>query len=369
MNSLPHNSARSAELLIDENVNCTAAPVAGPPNAAALFDVNRRAAPSGGSRDPALSATQFHITVFGSDHSPQGERRAKSWAEFTRLFLKPLPRTLAKEALPMWSPAVFEGDYRHGDLLEGVFAVCFDVDEAPIPALAAINALAAPFRGLFHTSSSATAGCNRGRLIFCLSRQVTGSEYRAIWRVLKNSLPFPVGTAAKDPSRAWYMPREGSDGHYACRLYDGLPLDVDILLEQAGGPEPELPQAAVIAPIGFISPNELPSSYDAAVRTIGNACAAACPRTGRRNALSMALASALCTEVPFEVVPALVHQIGSAAGFGKLSKKFVASVQTVTKRRGAGAVTGWPELRREFVTVADAVNVAFPPADLFGCLK
>lgn len=175
--------------------------------------------------------------------------RAGDWPSFVDGLRAPLPATIAKADLPLVSPATFTGGERCAAAVERVFALGLDIDEAPIPSRAELAAALAAHQAVVYSTSSATAAAPRWRAFVALSRPVTGDEYRRIWPAFVASLPFPVGQAAKDPARAWYLPRAGVDGFFELLTTDGAPLDVEALLAapapaasaveaKAGGPAP-----------------------------------------------------------------------------------------------------------------------------------
>ncbi len=126
---------------------------------------------------------------------------------------KPLPADVPKKLLPMWSPATFQGDVR-GAGVEQVACLVFDVDETPVPTLEEISRALEGARWFAHSSSSATFAAPRWRLVVEIPRPVTREEHAKVWLSLTKKLPFPVGAQSKDASRAWYLPRFGSDGFF-----------------------------------------------------------------------------------------------------------------------------------------------------------
>ncbi len=168
-------------------------------------------------QDPPALATSavLHVTTFESDKNPQGIRQDVTWAQFRQWMAQALPANRAKASLPMWSPAVFEGDRRAAKHVISVGAMVFDVDEAPVPSLFDLDRALAGIDWFAHSSSSATRNAPRWRLVVRLSRPVTAAEHAHMWRVVTERLPFKVGQASKDPSRAWYWPRQGEDGSFA----------------------------------------------------------------------------------------------------------------------------------------------------------
>ncbi len=138
-----------------------------------------------------------------------------SWEELCAYLATPHPADTPKKRLSMWSPATFRGDARLGANVEQVCALVFDVDEAPVPSLSDLRTVLAGKTWFAHSSSSSTAAAPRWRLVLAVSRPMTAEEHAVAWRVVTERLPFPVGAASKDSSRAWYDPRSSdSDGSF-----------------------------------------------------------------------------------------------------------------------------------------------------------
>ncbi len=154
------------------------------------------------------------ITTFESDKNPRGTRHAIAWGDLVSWFGGRFPAARPKASLPMWSPATFAGDARAAKNVELVSAMVFDVDEVPVPTLGEITAALQGVQWFAHSSSSALHGAPRWRLVVALSRPMNAAEHAHLWRAVTERLPFRVGQASKDPSRAWYWPREGADGSY-----------------------------------------------------------------------------------------------------------------------------------------------------------
>ncbi len=152
----------------------------------------------------------MQITLFRSDKDTQGIRTDISWEGLVVGLSTPAPSSTPKNLLPMWSPAVFTGDVRRAANVEQVSCLVFDVDESPVPTLADIAA-ALSGEWFAHSSSSSTLVAPRWRLLLRLSRPLTRDEHATAWAYWKMQLPFPVGAASKDCSRAWYAPRLGAD--------------------------------------------------------------------------------------------------------------------------------------------------------------
>ncbi len=156
----------------------------------------------------------MEITLFPSDKDPEGVRRTVSWEAFTEGLKTPRPADISKDALPMWSAAIFSEDYREDAGVEFVSALVYDVDIAPVPSLDDIRAAIPEGTWFAHTSSSSTSDAPRWRLVIALTRPVNAREYAALWQLFALSLPFGVGPQSKNPGRSWYAPRRGVDGSF-----------------------------------------------------------------------------------------------------------------------------------------------------------
>lgn len=310
---------------------------------------------------------QVAISRFPHALDPKAERVDQfDWWSFVRSLQTPAPKTTPKSELPMWSPATFKGGHRRRANVESVTLLCYDVDIDPIPTSAELRAGVRGILAVVQSSSSATKDAPRWRLALALDRKVTAAEYDRLWKAVADSLPFPVGKAAKDPSRGWYVGREGPDDFFSCFPLEGKPLPVEEWLAKA----PVTPTAPVFESpdsiqVDFLEPEALPAFYEEAIRTVGAACAAACPVPGKRHELSMALAGALLgnglpsigpfSNVRPEEVPGLVYRICEAAGFGSLDQKWRNGVRTVAIKRAGGHFTGLTSLRGDFPGVGEAL--------------
>ena len=67
------------------------------------------------------------FTLFSSDKDPQGTRFS-GLNDLLDSLKDPAPRSTEKTALPMWSLATFEDDYRSGETSLCVTGFVFDVD-------------------------------------------------------------------------------------------------------------------------------------------------------------------------------------------------------------------------------------------------
>ena len=277
----------------------------------------------------------FAASLFTDARTPQAAgRREGTFDQFASAFYNPLEASTPKADLPLWSPATFHDDYRDSDNVEAVHALAFDVDEAPIPNRATLETEMTGIRAIAHTSSSSTAAAPRWRLVVALDRAITGSEYTRLWSYVAGTLPFPVGQAAKDPSRAWYFPRRGEDGSYEVFETHGAPLDVDALLAIAPTPRP--------TPAGVTMSKSMPARArrDAAVAALG----AAWPATGRHQA-QLALAGGLVRDGWSEAdAIELVCDVCNIAGDEDRPKREQTVRDTIARRDNGETFSGWASL-------------------------
>lgn len=175
------------------------------------------------------------ITVFASTTTTTGTRKSiASWLKLFAAFknAKP-PKSAGKQDQPGWCPAVFSGDSRRKANVQQVFALVLDYDSGrtkPDQALSIWDGSLA----CTYTSWSHAPEKPRFRLIVPLSRAVTADEYACVWAAAAAKLAVAgqeIDTACKDPSRLWYLPCR-RDEHFEVVVRDGVPLDVDELLEK-----------------------------------------------------------------------------------------------------------------------------------------
>jgi hypothetical protein len=170
---------------------------------------------------------------------PQGQRSVLRWVDVVARVSSPIEAP-SKEALPGWSPARFADDYRDEDNVERVFALGFDVDEAPSTKLSELRELLAPYAAIVHSTYSHTADAPRWRVWVRASRPMTGAEYELVWLRFRSTVlaGIGVGSAAKDPSRFWYQPGHAPGAPYEHAMTGGAPVDVDALLSESEAPKP-----------------------------------------------------------------------------------------------------------------------------------
>ncbi len=226
------------------------------------------------------------ISLFQRDTKPTVQDTVReSWREFVARLRKAEPSATPKRDLGLWSPASFREGYRNKDNVESVCLLTLDVDEDPVPSSAQLRDVLDGLQAVAHSSSSATRLFPRWRVGIALSRPVTGEEYKKIWSTFTSALPFKVGQQAKDPARAWYLPRQGPDDYYELFETSGTAIDVDYLLDQAPAPPP-LPDRAPAQG----SPAPEIDRHSTAARLLGEHW----PPKGQRLQARLSLSGSLC---------------------------------------------------------------------------
>lgn len=187
--------------------------------------------------------------------SPAGTPKAwESADDCERFFAEPAQGFRTKDALPLWSPAVFEGDYRKNERVQHVTGLVVDVDE-PSPTFPSFTSkLADALPGvafIAHTTFSALLGAVRCRAFVPISRSLTVGEHRSAWPVLRSWLAehgLEIDAQCKDPARAFYVPAVPPCGFYAHHREPGRLLDVDATLREAAAVELETGPPVSLAP-------------------------------------------------------------------------------------------------------------------------
>ena len=176
------------------------------------------------------------ITHFDRYDNPRGRRVATTWADIFSLLAAPIEDCWDKYELPLWSPAMFRGDYRNGVNVIEVCALGFDDD---VRALAWPDAItlwqSLEVAGLVHTTWNHSTEQPSRRVILALSRAVSAAEYDVIWVEVESwvaALEHRVGTA-RDSSRQWFRPALPPSGEFQFAELPGEPLDVDATLAAA----------------------------------------------------------------------------------------------------------------------------------------
>lgn len=157
-----------------------------------------------------------------------------------------------------WSPAVYPpAAPRQKQFVEVVCLLVVDIDHQSQEGLFAALGHAAPYQRIIHSSHSdrlpgcsvCTCGSEPGalhgqqcpsrvdrcvRMIIALSRPVTGAEWPRFWPAAMAFLKQPADPSTCDSNRLYYMPSRPKDADtYLFEVHDGIPLDVDSILETA----------------------------------------------------------------------------------------------------------------------------------------
>ena len=207
----------------------------------------------GGSLETCMTLNGDGVvfTLFSSDKDPQGTRFS-GLNDLLDSLKDPAPRSTEKTALPMWSLATFEDDYRSGETSLCVTGFVFDVDADPVPSIELIREGMEGLAGFVTSSSSATADAPRWRLVIWTDKPVLSMDYKRLGVFVADSLPFPVARNSIEPARAWYASREPESGSFVMEVFDGEPLEVGWLLKEA----PVLPESD--SRVVVVAPPELP---------------------------------------------------------------------------------------------------------------
>ncbi len=235
----------------------------------------------------------MYVSMFESKENPIAIGQAEGgWKDFVKLFKEPLPSTVPKGALGLWSPARYEGGHKKNEFVQEVYALTYDVDEDPIPSGPQLQQILAGMQTVVSTSSSATRLAPRWRVVFSLSRPVTPAEYQHLWEIVESKLPFPVGGQSKNVSRGWFHPRLGPDEYYEVFETEGQTLDVDYWLELEESPK-------LLTPIPSRQPSLTsepgPDPRHSRIATAALVLGTNWPLKGRHTA-QRALAGALCRD-------------------------------------------------------------------------
>jgi hypothetical protein len=183
-------------------------------------------------------APQRTITLFQNKRIAVGERHNVDLAEFlsspARVTCGDSPAELkrAKESKGLWSPGSFVNDHRSRKTIESIFALGFDLDEEPVVTFDLACTKLEFIAGHLTTSFRHRIDSPRLRLIVSLSRLVNAEEYDRLWLIIErriSSLGFGIGSAAKDPSRGWFVPSTPNLPGYEYRHAElhGNAIDVD----------------------------------------------------------------------------------------------------------------------------------------------
>lgn len=168
----------------------------------------------------------FAVSFFSSKLSPSAEVRELSWAEMRDLSLNAERSLAAKEALPMWSPAVFSGPPRIENVAS-ISALVLDVDGSPVSRSETVTRM--PFACIAHASFSHSPMLEKFRLMARTTRSHTAAEHPALWayaQLILGAVGIEADTKARDASRRFFVPVKHA--HYGVTWNGGQqPLDVD----------------------------------------------------------------------------------------------------------------------------------------------
>src|SRR5579872_1082279 len=238
------------------------------------------------------------VSVFSSvDSACAVSMRTDTWSAFAEALRTPVEATTPKGQLPLWSPATFDGSRALQNVVS-VCMLCMDIDVDPIPDREALERALAPYLALAHTSSSSTADAPRWRGVLALSRPVTATEYQHIARVVRDRLPFKVGTSITDAARQWYVPRRGTDGSYQIFATSGEPLDVDALLTE----NPYEPAVDVMQAVHAI--DETHPEFNERLEWFIKVCETCTPPRNGGETFTIAQKGTRSAELPMDIVAA-----------------------------------------------------------------
>ena len=183
-----------------------------------------------------MNVRPFLVTWAPALNAPEkGKRIAWEWPELVAFVREVRSWAQPKEALPVWSPATFRGDYRNSENLEAVELLVFDLDakDQPEPLTEARfhERIGGLFRGLAwlaHSSFSATAEAPRWRLILPLAVPLDGARWALAHKHLRKVLA-KVGIVqdknANDSPRAFYVPVRPPSGFFVASAFEGQLID------------------------------------------------------------------------------------------------------------------------------------------------
>jgi hypothetical protein len=171
------------------------------------------------------------ITMWRRLFDLEGTECEVSWAELVAM-LSARAEFRGGDHHPGWSPARFDPCQRAKENVRAVYAACFDFDkgEAMATVLDRVKPLA---RGLLHTSRKhrEQGQGDRFRVVFPLSRPVSGFEFGALWPRLAPAVGN-VDPSPKDASRFWYLPGTVTGAEWHAESWEGTDLDVDAWLSK-----------------------------------------------------------------------------------------------------------------------------------------
>lgn len=292
----------------------------------------------------------MQITYFPTIFTAKG---AKQEVE-PEAFLSKAKIGVDKRALPVFTFAIFDDDYRDIKHFREAYMLGFDVDIAPIPDESKLRAEISRLgcMAYYHSSSSATADSPRWRLFIPLSRPVvTENEYRSLHGLVRERLSFQVGQQAKDPSRGWFIPAQGIGGHFVYGRVDGDIFDVDKAIKSittvSRKPAPSVP---------FTGSINLPPSeeiHEALVKHL----VAHWPLVGNRDECHMSLAGTLAKlGYPADYVARVIAEVSDATGSDKGQTRASMVRRTFEKLQEGSPVNGWTRLT-ELIGLVNAEQI------------
>lgn len=185
------------------------------------------------------------------------QRAAIEWPALVNR-LSTFGRRTSKDG-PGWAPAVFRepctcgsnaclgaGGHRIDDNVVELHALVFDLDKKSdrtdldeATALACLKRLDdLGLRRIVHTTHSHNPPSKWSlRVVIALSRPVPAKDWERLWRAAVNHIQIHVEQSCFNPARFWFAPSARPDAEPWSRSFEGPPLDVDAVLEDAE-PEP-----------------------------------------------------------------------------------------------------------------------------------
>lgn len=188
-----------------------------------------------------------------------------SWSEFVDRFRKPI-RT--KETIQEYSlmdsdarsnakdvggviPGHFLGDNRKDALVEDIRLLKLDVDDIPsyVDFVSCVSSVLKGSCFFLHSTHSHTKSNPRYRVFILLSRDVTVEEYSLIASVVEKKFPISFDEHGRSVKQIMYWPSVCKDGEYIFEVFDGNPLEVDLLLSEADAADIPAPKRTVEDPL------------------------------------------------------------------------------------------------------------------------
>lgn len=188
----------------------------------------------------------IELSWFKSLTNTEAQRRSLDWDAAVQLLTTPL-EVAAKEAAPLYSPALYNGTPRRSNVnVVGMSALVldFDNDHAGVPTAPddALSNLPDDISYIWHSTFSATEDKPKWRLVIPFSRIVDPREW--MW-IVKGSLQMMgnddgLDKSSGDLSRAFFVMSCPPGGVRASGFRAGILLDPQYLLDQADAPPLDL---------------------------------------------------------------------------------------------------------------------------------